>query len=146
MISEKLLRELYAETAQSYRKELDESQFKAWDQVLAPFNFAQISGAIALWRADATVEDTGWVRGARMPQPAEIKSVIERMKRVESQKTQNHFVPCRKNGCEDGWIREFTGVTKGTVSKPEGNPVDPKLGAVRRCECFKEWAATRKSA
>ena len=35
-----------------------------------------------------------------------------------------------------GWQRVFSGKTIGTESKPEGSPVDPVTGAVRRCLCW----------
>jgi hypothetical protein len=35
-----------------------------------------------------------------------------------------------------GWERVFKGHTVGTESRPEGSPVDPVTGAVRRCPCW----------
>ena len=35
-----------------------------------------------------------------------------------------------------GWERVFKGHTGGTDSRPEGSPVDPVTGAVRRCPCW----------
>jgi hypothetical protein len=43
--------------------------------------------------------------------------------------------------CEgSGWERIFTGLTVGAEGRP-GKPVDPKLGAVLRCRCWKKLEA-----
>jgi hypothetical protein len=139
MIEEKELFELYRETAHAYRKELDESQFKAWVEVLSKYSYtADVDAALRRWTADTLVEDSGWIRGARMPYPAEIKASIEDFEHKASLRAENKFVSCGK--CEEGWVRVFRGKTAG------GNSSSPKFGAVRRCACFIEWLTPRKKA
>jgi hypothetical protein len=44
----------------------------------------------------------------------------------ETLRERGAFHPCKRHGCVDGWIHV-----------PGKNPI----GQVRRCQCFKGWAA-----
>lgn len=135
MILEKHLRTLYAEVIQSYQRTPNEAEFKAWTEVLGTFTFADVEAAIRRWRNDTLVEfQTQRPRGARIPTPAELKVSIESFDKANSE----HFVPCNK--CEGGWIR----IAEGKTDK--GYAVNKSVGAVKRCECFFNWARARKKA
>lgn len=126
--------DLYARTLQSYSREAKEGEFDAWEHVLQPFSYREIDSALRRWQDDTEIEEyTHKPRGSRMPTAAELRLSIERASRANTPR----FQACEQHGCVEGWIKVFEGKTSG------GNIVDARAGAVRRCQCFIEWAAAR---
>jgi hypothetical protein len=144
------LAELYAETIKSFNRAANDPEFDAWCVVLGGFKMPDIDAALRRWRCDTRVEDfTQRPIGARMPSPAEIKLYIEIFDRSNAVK----FRPCNKNGCSGGFVKVYSGELERAVKLSDGtytyegngsNKVDPKVGAVRRCQCFYDWAAQRR--
>lgn len=136
-------KKLYARTVEAYHCSPKDGELDAWLDVLGNYQEAQLDAALRRWAKETELEEyTGRPRGSRMPSPAEIRLSMDRFERTISE----HFLPCKK--CDFGWVRVFTGRTVGAFDADGHgpNPVDPKFGAVRRCECFIEWASHRKSA
>jgi hypothetical protein len=120
------LGELYHFALQS--RQPSDGEFDAWLNVLGGYAMPDVDAAIRRWQSDTEIEEyTQKPRGARMPTATELKRSIELFDRAHSER----FIPCGE--CEEGWIRVYAGFTSG------GNPVDPKIGAVRRCSCFTAW-------
>jgi hypothetical protein len=143
MVAKPQLGELYARTIQTYNREPKDGEFDAWLNVLGGFTFGDVDSALRRWQADTTLEDyTNRPKGARMPSPAEVLASIQKFENAN----QTRFISCGK--CEEGWVRVFDGHTDGWrpgMSNPEAHKVDPKIGAVKRCECFINWARRRKA-
>lgn len=137
MITESQMSELYARTAQQYRREPSDEEFEAWQNVLDGYRFRDVSNALDRWLGETLLEEfTNRPKGARMPSPAEVKLLVQTIAAIQGDK----FEACQQNGCMSGWIREFEGFTT------HGNKVDKQTGASRRCRCFYEWVARKKSA
>lgn len=135
MIPPAQLRILYVKTTQQYRRDPNDDEFESWIGVLSGYKFQEISQALDRWLGDTTLEEfTNRPKGARMPSPAEIKLSVQTTELIQGEK----FKGCGQDGCMNGWVREFEGMTVG------GNKIDPKVGAARRCKCFYEWCASRK--
>lgn len=130
------LSELYARTLAAYgRKEPVRGEFDAWENVLGQYSFADLDAAIRRWQSTTEVEDfTQKPKGSRMPTPAELSLAIKTFNQANSAE----FEPCGK--CESGWVRVFEGKTY------RGNQIDPKIGALKRCQCFMDWAAMRRKS
>jgi hypothetical protein len=120
------------------------------DRMSQIYNVELQPGAIRVWQRAMAGQSPRLVEWAfeeyfktgKFPaKPADIYMLIR-----QHQETPRHddkqFRPCGK--CEFGWIRVYEGMTVGTVLGRR--PVDPKVGAVKRCDCFLQWAAQRKAA
>jgi hypothetical protein len=140
-ISSKQLHALYKRAVAACRKEPNEEEFAAWENVLLSFQAADIEAAIRTWQNDAELEEfSGRPRGARMPMAVELKAWIQRRDRAAA---STNFIPCSQ--CEDGWVRVFRGVTvRAEGYWGGGKPIDSKVGAVRRCQCWHEYIAGHK--
>lgn len=103
-----------------FSRTLQPEEFEAWEQALAGVDPSAVIWAFADWQKN----------GRFFPKPKEILDLVASYRA----KNQRKFVSC--GSCEEGWIRVFTGNTAG------GNQVDPKLGAMVRCQCFKDWATS----
>ena len=117
-----------AQMAQDKRHDLAPHTLLFWTQKLKNFPDELICDALMLGR-------WGW-----FPSCDDVLEQIDKIR--ESQKKASDlkagkFIPCDK--CEEGWIRVFTGQTE------RGNLVDPKFGAMKRCECFVRWAQMVKA-
>lgn len=126
---------IYLGVCKSYDRLPNDQQGNAWFNVLGQLEVAPVLAGVEAWQADTTEDYQGRARGSFMPQPADIRSLIERRAKV---RTVNGRACC--GNCEGGWVRVFEGTTG--YRTPEGrmvstgHPVDPKLGAMRRCpEC-----------
>lgn len=132
------IEELYTRTLESYSRQAKDGEFGSWENVLGSYAYRDLDAALRRWQADTEVEEyTNRPRGSRMPSVTELKASIERTERAAG----TRFESCGK--CEEGWVRVFTGMTIGSKDcKP--SQVDPKVGAVKRCQCFLNWAADKK--
>jgi hypothetical protein len=139
------LLELYKRTLEAHHCLPKDGELDSWAGVLGDYSRSQLDAALRRWDGDTSIEEySGKPRGSRMPSPAELKRSMEDFERSASSLKAGRFVPCNQDGCDEGWIRVFTGRTVGTVECGAGR-VDPKGGAVRRCQCFQDWAnLTRK--
>lgn len=105
-------------------KEPNEEEGKSWVEVLAFFKVSDLDAAWRRWQNDTEIEDfTKRPRGARMPKPAELKSSIEQF-RMRQNAARNHYIPCRRNGCMDGFV--FVVENEKTTAR------------VKRCDCWHE--------
>jgi hypothetical protein len=110
-----------------FNRELTEADYDVWDKLLAPYPEAAIDYAFDNWGRN----------GKFFPRPSSILELIGAWK-LSNQSVE--FKPCGLNGCEEGWVRVFEGRTDG------GHTVDPKTGAVKRCQCFIDWCEKKKAA
>lgn len=131
------LNNFYRRTTEAYRKEPNLGELAAWDTTLSEYSAADLDAALRRWQCDLTVEEfTRRPRGSRMPSAAELRLSIENFDRANAEQ----FIPCGRDGCEGGWVRVTSGKTY------HGNQVDPKLGALKRCQCFLRWVERQKTA
>lgn len=134
----KWIRELYIKAISTYSRQPTEHECEAWQTVLGHTSYSDVDAAIRRWQADTTIDSfTNRPIGSRMPTPAELKRSIQVFDESSERRNSRKFKPCGK--CEGGWIRIFNCRTEG------GQPSNPKLGAMRRCQCFYEWAKTKAS-
>ena len=116
---------LLEETAQAYRKTLTPIEARAylesWDRKMnevGPQRFERgLIAAISELQFFPKVDQIS----ARIPMAMKLKG-----------RAQWNCKLCDGTG----WERVFKGHTVGTESRPEGSPVDPVTGAVRRCPCW----------
>jgi len=107
-----------------FNRELTEADYELWGRILAPYPVKAIDFAFDNWGRNGKV----W------PKPANILELIA----AWNLSNKPEFKGC--SNCEDGWIRVFDGKTWG------GHAVDPKVGMVKRCQCFLDWCARKKEA
>lgn len=132
---------LYLRCLGAYGREPRDGEMDAWLNVLGGFGSSDIDASIRRWQADSRLDDfTHRPVGARMPTAAELKQSIEAFNKREFRLNSGRFISCGK--CDDGWIRVFKGMTVGP-EPGDPQPVDPKVGAVRRCKCFHEYCARK---
>jgi hypothetical protein len=124
--------QLYVKVCSQYNREANEDQAHAWKSVLGEYQTPVVESAICIWQSNLTPAWDGRPIGAMFPTPADVKAIVE----LEKSKQTGTFTACYQDGCEDGWIRLTVGRTVGNASKPEGCPIDEKVGAVKRCECW----------
>ena len=124
MHSTKPWEEQLNKTCLLYTRTLDPSEIEVWRKFLECEPPQAVVAAFENWQRN----------GRYFPRPHDILELVAAYK-VERQK---QFIPCGQ--CDGGWVRVYTGRTDG------GNQVDPKVGAVKRCECFLLWARQRKVA
>lgn len=128
---------LYSRTIQAYNRDPKDGELDAWVNVLGGFSAPDIDAALRRWQCDLTVEEfTRKPRGSRMPSAAELRLSIENFDRANAEQ----FIPCGRDGCEGGWVRVTSGKTY------HGNQVNPKLGALKRCQCFLRWVERQRVA
>lgn len=108
-----------------FGKELDESEAIDWAKFLGTMPIGLLRAAFDQWNRT----------GLYFPKMAQIAELVGKGK----QQATVEFRACEKNGCIDGWVRTFAGRTVGS-SVNAGKPVDQKIGAAMRCQCWKEWA------
>lgn len=107
-----------------FGKELAEDEVRQWREFLGPVPSWLVTKAFLEWAK----------KGKFFPKPAEILELVESHKGYNREK----FRACEKDGCIDGWVRVFTGMTIGSSETPPKS-VDRKIGAVVRCKCWEEW-------
>lgn len=102
-----------------FSRPLEPETINIWSEFLSPYGKVPIEYAFTKWN-----ESAKW-----FPKPKDILELIQ------SYRVQNRvkYQPCGQDGCMDGWVQVFTGTTAG------GNPVDPVMGAVTRCHCFRDY-------
>lgn len=146
--------ELYKTARENYHKPFVEALERSWIAVLGKYTNEELRKAWEWWRGNTTIGDgLNLPLGARMPQPAELKTYIEEERDLARKKQQGVFIPCRTNGCVEG----FLNVTHGKTYK--GNPLDYEVEidkqtgekktiqtrAVVRCECWWVWLCGKLS-
>ena len=109
-----------------FTRTLDASEIEVWKKFLEAEPPSAVTYAFENWQRN----------GRYFPRPHDILELIAVFK--TDNQIQKRFIPCGK--CDEGWVRVSQGRTAG------GNPVDPKVGAVMRCQCFTTWATQRKGA
>jgi hypothetical protein len=128
----------YRSTCESYNRKQTEGEIDAWLCVLSEHTTGDLDAALRRWHSDTSIEDfTQKPKGSRMPSTAELKLSIDQFNEKTARTASGKFYSC--NNCEEGWLRIFLGRTHG------GNTVDPKCGAVRRCQCFNDYVVARGS-
>ncbi len=133
------LHKFYVRTVEGHHAFPKDGELDAWEAVLGSYSESQLDAALRRWDRETEVEEyTQKPKGSRMPTPTELKLSMDRFE----QSSSKQFTPCGK--CDFGWVRVFEGRTAGC----EGvhSRVDPKFGAVKRCQCFTDWARQRKAA
>jgi hypothetical protein len=121
-------------TCQSKNRKQTEGETEVWISVLSEYATADLDAALRRWHSDVTIEEfTQKPKGARMPTPAELKLSIDQFNQSAARTHSGQFVAC--GNCQDGWVKKFVGITSG------GNPVNPKDGALQRCQCWSEYLA-----
>jgi hypothetical protein len=108
-----------------FTRELTEQELKDWAEFMALLPIGLLRSAFTEWNRT----------GLYFPKMAQIGELVEGFKT----KATTDFRACEQDGCIDGWVRIFAGQTAGT-KECGPKPIDPKLGAVKRCQCFWEWA------
>ena len=101
-----------------FSRTLDPAEIEVWRKFLEPIPPGPIVYAFENWQRN----------GRFFPKPKDILELVEVFKENSGER---NFTPCGK--CEFGWVRVYSGRTAN------GNIVDPKVGAVMRCECFNAW-------
>jgi hypothetical protein len=128
--------ELYTSSLEAHHCQPKDGELDAWKKVLQQFKRAHLDAALRRWLNDTTLEEyTGRPRGSRMPSPAELKASIESFERATQSSITGRFEPCRKGGCEGGWVP--VGVNTG---------VHMDLRRRVRCQCFSNFIQLRKGA
>jgi hypothetical protein len=117
--SSERLQMLYT-TAEMFGKDLDPAQVTQWKKFLDPCPLRALEYAFSTWQKS----------GRFFCKPAEILQLVDDWKNQPGNRVE--FVPCGQ--CEEGWIRVYEGKMVG------GKPIDPRYGALRRCDCFLRWA------
>lgn len=134
--------EFYRKASTSRGRMPDDDQSDKWVEVLANYATPQLDAALRRWDCDTTLETwehgERYPRGRRMPTPAELKLSIDQFEAAERGARSGKFVSC--GNCERGWVQVFEGKTVA------GNPVDPKVGAVKRCVCWLQYIQRVKGA
>ena len=131
------IEKIYADVCEEKHRKLTDGELRAWQDVLGEFSDSDIDAALRRHRHNTEVDDfTGKVLGDLMPMPAALKLSIEKFNSVETGK----FRSCGK--CQEGWIYVYKGLTVGP-NPGDPQPIDPKVGAVRRCQCFHEYCARK---
>lgn len=97
------------------KTELTEAEIEHWHRYLEPYHISAIEWAFENWRRS----------GSFFPVYSDILDLIGAWEPPAERKTPKY---CGE--CESGWIRVFEGTTAG------GSPVDPKFGAMKRCQCL----------
>lgn len=105
-----------------FNKELTELDYEAWEKLLTPYPLKGIDYAFENWQRNGKI----W------PKPVNIIELIA----AWSLSNKVEFHSCGQ--CDHGWVRIYQGSTHG------GKPIDPKVGAVKRCQCFIDWCAAKK--
>jgi hypothetical protein len=124
--------ELYEWAIASYNKKPIIEVAEAWESVLHDILIPELRNALRIWQADTTEEWDGRPRGAKFPEPSDLAMIASKQKLYDrSRSSTAKFVSCGQ--CQDGWIH----VTRGTTAG--GHPVDEKIGAVLRCECWNQY-------
>jgi hypothetical protein len=104
-------------TALLFSKVLHPEVIEGWKSFLGTYSPKAIDWAFDQWNQS----------GRYFPKPKEILDLISQFKVTNLVE----FKSCGQ--CDEGWVRVFEGKTAG------GHTVDPKAGAVRRCECWESY-------
>lgn len=106
-----------------FNRELTEQDYELWQKLLCSYPQKAIEYAFENWGRN----------GKQFPKPANILELIG----AWSISNKDEFRPCVN--CDSGWVRVFDG------RKAKGHSVDPKIGAVVRCQCLIDWIAQKKA-
>jgi len=113
-LSEPLAKSVILRTCQKiFQKELNEDETKFWAKLMEPIPVNALRYAFDTWNNGAEF----------FPRPKNILDLVVAYNLSKPKKCPF----CGK--CHEGWIKTFEGTTEG------GHPVDPKRGAMTRCEC-----------
>jgi hypothetical protein len=116
------IEEIYVETCNAYNRLANDGQGKAWVTVLGQYPVPLVKEAISQWQACTEPDpQDGEPVGSHFPTPADIKRRIELLNLGKQPK----FRPC--GVCLVGWVYLDS-------------------GRVRRCQCWKDFVASRAYA
>ena len=104
-----------------FNRELTEQDYGVWQKILAHYPINSIDYAFDNWGRN----------GKQWPKVANILELIA----AWFLSNEEDFKCCEN--CDFGWVRVFEGRTDG------GKRVDPKVGAVKRCQCLVDWIAKK---
>ena len=110
-----------------FAKDLTDEETDFWAKLLQPIDVPALRFAFDNWNRS----------GQFFPKPADILEQVKAFN-MSIRKVDGQFRPC--GSCENGWIYVYEGLT------PAQNPVDPKIGAVRRCQCWNDYCERVKAA
>ena len=119
--------QIYKTTAAAYSRPFVDDQCAAWIRALKDFSAPEVQSAVDQWQRNTTPDFDGRTLGSKLPLPADLRAICQRHREQETQRKSGKFIPCSQ--CEEGWVRVFEGCT------PRGNLIDPKVGAVKMCQC-----------
>lgn len=117
--SESSLANCLMRTSLLFSRVLTAEEGAAWKTFLSPYSSKAIEWAFEEFQKSHHY----------FPKPKEILDLVEEFKIQK----RVPFVACQQDNCMDGWKQVFTGKTVG------GHDVDPVLGAVTRCQCFRDY-------
>ena len=116
--------ELYKSLVVTYGRQFQEDQARAFVRALQSFTSEEVDAAIAAWQSNTAADWDGRPLGAKMPTPADLRSLCQRSEERATAKARGQFSPCGK--CQEGWV----------------TAEDPARGTVvRRCQCWGDWRA-----
>jgi len=114
-----------------FAKQLSVGEIQAWIRFMEAYSVTELRDAF-----DHYIQE-----GRYFPKPRDIGEHCDNY-RLER---RTAFQAC--GNCDAGWLRVFSGQTVGSDDNAgpvfgtiQRHPVDPKIGGVRRCECFLQWA------
>jgi hypothetical protein len=124
--------ELYIDLCDYYNREPNQTQEDGWVFVLRRYTRDDVETAIQSWKLRTDLDQfTKRIKGSMMPTPADLRASIEEYTTAARRRelaALGKYVPCKQDGCDDGWKR----VLIGGVER------------VRRCGCFMEFVSHRR--
>lgn len=93
---------VYEQACRTKRETPQDDQGRAWHRVLRGYDVRDVQAALDGWWADTTPTHSGRPRGAFMPEPAELKPLVEaaRRRRETKEQTPKDLVRWRCQGCK----------------------------------------------
>ena len=68
---------IYQSACRAKRVEIVQEESEKWHKVLRPFEARDVETALSAWWADTTSTQTGRPRGAFLPEPVELKPLVQ---------------------------------------------------------------------
>src|SRR5579859_2857456 len=95
---------VYSDLCLTYNRAPNDAASRSWEDVLGEFPLNEILAAVAEHKRDSRPDDRGVIRGAWMPQPADIKRILEERRNRERALGTRKRRWCGRNGCIEGWV------------------------------------------